>query len=418
MNEREELFRPQAVTHRSGRPYPAPIIFQHSILASLGWLLALLLICLLVVLGSTNYKETETASGILEPREGSQKIVAPVSAMVKEVLVQVGQSVEKGQILVVLSSSVFDYAGRLSHQSQLQHLDTQRNLLLRQVEIQQQIQEQSRDRLLAEDEGLLVSVEIIKREAGLLVLQLGTSERNITSITVLLENGSASQSQYDRSYTAHLDLLRQQQEIAQRQAQLSQRRQGLRAQRLGSRLLFEQQKLRSLDRLAQYDYEIDILDHQERFTVVAEDRGVVAALAIEAGQPVSPGQLLLRINPVSPQLQAIIYVPSRVLGKLATGQELMLSYDAYDYRYYGRYQAVVTQISRASLDPRELLLPVPGISEPVFKVLASLNEQTVEGPDIARLQAGMLLNADFITAEMSLAAFIFKPLLRLRGRIW
>ena len=176
--------------------------------------------------------------------------------------------------------------------------------------------------------------------------------------------------------------------------------------------------MRSLDRLAQYDYEIDILDHQERFTVVAEDRGVVAALAIEAGQPVSPGQLLLRINPVSPQLQAIIYVPSRVLGKLATGQELMLSYDAYDYRYYGRYQAVVTQISRASLDPRELLLPVPGISEPVFKVLASLNEQTVEGPDIARLQAGMLLNADFITAEMSLAAFIFKPLLRLRGRIW
>ncbi|MCH8174782.1 MAG: HlyD family efflux transporter periplasmic adaptor subunit [Proteobacteria bacterium] len=338
--------------------------------------------------------------------------------MVKEVLVQVGQSVEKGQILVVLSSSVFDYAGRLSHQSQLQHLDTQRNLLLRQVEIQQQIQDQSRDRLLAEDEGLLVSVEIIKREAGLLGLQLGTSERNITSIAVLLENGSASQSQYDRSYTAHLDLLRQQQEIEQRRAQLRQRRQDLRAQRLGSRLLFEQQKLQSLDRLAQYDYEIDILDHQERFTVVAEDRGVVAALAIEAGQPVSPGQLLLRINPVSPQLQAIIYVPSRVLGKLATGQELMLSYDAYDYRYYGRYQAVVTQISRASLDPRELLLPVPGISEPVFKVLASLNEQTVEGPDIARLQAGMLLNADFITAEMSLAAFIFKPLLRLRGRIW
>ena len=418
MSEREELFRPLAVTHRSGRPYPAPLIFQHNILTGLGWLLTLLLICVLVVLGSTNYKETETASGILESRKGSQKIVAPVSAMVKEILVQLGQRVEKGQILVALSSSVFDYAGRLSHQSQLQHLCTQRSLLLRQVEIQQQIEDQSRDRLLVEDESMLRSVEIIKREAGLLSLQLGTSERNLTSIAVLLENGSASQFQYDRSYTAHLELLRQQQEIEQRRAQLSQRRQALRAQQLESTLHFEQQNLQSMDRLAQYDYEINILDHQERFTVVAEDRGVVATLAVETGQPVSPGQLLLRINPVRPHLQAIIYVPSRVLGRLAPGQELMLSYDAFDYRYYGRYQAVVAEISRASLDPREQLLPVPGIYEPVFKVLAILKEQYVEGPDIARLQAGMLLNADFITAEMSLAAFIFKPLLRLRGRIW
>lgn len=418
MSEREELFRPQAVTHRSGRPYPAPIIYQHNILARLGWLLTLLLICLLVVSGSTNYKETETASGILESPGGSQKIVAPVSAMVKEVLVQVGQSLEKGQILVALSSSVFDYAGRLSHQSQLQQLDTQRDLLLKQVEIQQQIQDQSIGRLLTGEEGLLASLEIIEKETGLLSLQLDTSARNLTSIAVLLENGSASRSQYDRNYTAHLDLLRQQQEIEQRRAQLAQRRQDSRAQRLGSRLHFEQQKLQSQDRLTQYEYEIEILDHQERFTVVAEDRGVVATLAIEAGQPVRPGQLLLRVNPESPQLQAVIYVPSRVLGKLAPGQELMLSYDAFDYRYYGRYQAVVSEISRASLDPREQLLPVPGISEPVFKVLASLNKQYVEGPDIARLQAGMLLNADFITAEMSLASFIFKPLLRLRGRIW
>jgi hypothetical protein len=54
------------------------------------------------------------------------------------------------------------------------------------------MEDQSRDRLLVEDESMLRSVEIIKREAGLLSLQLGTSERNLTSIAVLLENGSAS----------------------------------------------------------------------------------------------------------------------------------------------------------------------------------------------------------------------------------
>jgi membrane fusion protein len=107
-----------------------------------------------------------------------------------------------------------------------------------------------------------------------------------------------------------------------------------------------------------------------------------------------------------------------MLGNLFQGQQVMLGFDAFDYRYYGRYPAVVEQISRGSLDPREQLLPVPGISEPVFRVRLSLTKQYVEGPDIARLQAGMLLRADFITAEMSLLSFIFKPLLRLRGRIW
>lgn len=418
MSERKELFRPQAVAHRSGRSYSSPIIFQHHILAHLAWLLAALLVCLLMVLGMANYKETEIALGILKPREGSQKIVAPVSAMVKEVVVRVGQSVEKGQILVALSTSVFDYAGRLSHRPQLQHLDAQRNLLLRQLDIQQLIQDQKRLRLLAEDESLLASMESVDREAELLSLQLETSAGNLLSIAVLLDNGNLSQSQYDQSYTSHLGLLRQQQEVEQHRQQLSRQLQDLSAQQVDSGLRFEQQKLQSLERRGQLDYEIDILDHQDRFTVVAENSGVVAAIAIEAGQPVGSGQLLLRINPVNPQLQAVIYVTSRVLGKLAPGQEVMLSYDAFDYRYYGRYGAVVSQISRASLDPREQLLPVPGIDEPVFEVLASLGQQYVEGPDIARLQSGMLLGADFITAEMSLVSFIFRPLLRLRGRIW
>jgi len=99
------------------------------------------------------------------------------------------------------------------------------------------------------------------------------------------------------------------------------------------------------------------------------------------------------------------------------GQELLLNYDAFNFQLYGRYRATVTRIDRASLDPREHLLPVPGIQEPVFTIKARLDQSYVEGPDIYRLQSGMLFSADIVTAEMSLLAFIFKPVLELKARL-
>lgn len=418
MNERNALFRPEVVVHRSQQSFSVLMDFHYGLLPVLCWLLIILSIFGLTLLALVNYRETETAAGILQPSNGSQKIVAPTASMVKQVMVKEGQSVDKGQILVALSLSVFNYAGKLSQFSQIQQLQSEQTLLRKQIEIQGEIQHQASAGRLVVRASLQTSIETADREARLLVLQLGTSERALDSVALLLESASVSQSQYDQYHAAYLGLLRQQQEIAQRRQQLSRQLNELMAQQLQSELHFKQEQLESLNRLDVFDYEIETLSHQEAFTVVAEAEGVVAAIAIKEGQPVAARQLLLHINPHSPDLEAAIYVPSRMLGKLFTGQEVMLGFDAFDYRYYGRYPAVVNQISRASLDPREQLLPVSGISEPVFKVLLSLNQQYVEGPDIARLQAGMLLRADFITAEMSLLSFIFKPLLRLRGRVW
>ena len=63
------------------------------------------------------------------------------------------------------------------------------------------------------------------------------------------------------------------------------------------------------------------------------------------------------------------------------------------------------------------MIPVSHHAEPVFPVLVKPDQHYVEGSDIYPLQAGLLLEADFVIAEMSLVELIFKPVLSLRGKL-
>ncbi|PCI77224.1 MAG: hypothetical protein COB20_08420, partial [SAR86 cluster bacterium] len=140
-------------------------------------------------------------------------------------------------------------------------------------------------------------------------------------------------------------------------------------------------------------------------------------LGLERGKSVLPNQPLFFINPSKTELQATLYVPASVQAKLVTGQSVLLRYDAFDFRLYGRHEATVVAIGKARLDPRETVLPIFGINEPVFKVTAELHESVVQGDSLYRLQSGATLMADFVLFEMSLLQFIFRPILGLQGKV-
>ena len=418
MSERKELFRVEAVLHKSDRSHSAPVIHQKGMFRTLIWLSAALLLLALILVTRMNYKETEAAQGILEPSRGVQKIVSPAAAMVIEISVEEGQIVTSGQVLATLSTSLFDHSGRRSQAAQIQQLQSERDLLEQEQVIHEQLHEQSAARIRAAILNLKISVGIVTKESEILISQTTVSNYNLDSLRRLLQNSNVSQSQYDQRYLTHLNLLRQQQEVSQRQQKFKDQLDDYSAQRIYVDLEFAKSRLHLQKESTQLEFKIDQLSNQGLITAVAVEDGIVAAIAIEEGQPVVPNQPLLYINPTNDELEAVIYVPSRVLGKIAPGQRLLLSYDAFNYQNYGRYSATVKLISRASLDPREHLLPVPDIGEPVFKVIASLDQEFVEGPEIYRLQPGLLLTADFVIDEMSLTRFVLKPLLKLRGRAW
>jgi membrane fusion protein len=143
----------------------------------------------------------------------------------------------------------------------------------------------------------------------------------------------------------------------------------------------------------------------------------VASIIVAAGDAVGSGQPLLYVQPARESLRGEVYVPSSIVGKLAPGQELLLRYDGFAVESYGRYGATISEISRASVDPREHLLPVGIRGEPVFRVVIQPAQHYVEGDDIYPLQPGLHFSADFVIAEMSLMEFIFRPVLKLQGKV-
>jgi membrane fusion protein len=233
----------------------------------------------------------------------------------------------------------------------------------------------------------------------------------------LLNSSNISQSQFDRELLKHLSIERERNSVESKTYAAKSRLEDGTLQ-LGLLVLdYEDKQFKVANEAQQVANEIVDLYQRTSISIQAIESGVVASLAVEAGSSVSAGQVLLTILPNQQALQATIFVPSRLIGKIHTEQELLLEFDAFPISKFGYTPASVVMISTASLDPRETLLPVPGLNEPVFKVVAELEKHYVEGPETFRLVSGIQFSADFVMEDLSLLEFIFKPVLKLKGKI-
>lgn len=417
MTERETLFRPELLLLRPDRNFGTPLL-QHNGLSGLFVLLSTILVAAtLLLLAFTHYKESATTRGVLEPVGGSHRVVAPVSAIVAHIAVRVGDTVDKGQVLAELERATFDAQGTNVGAIERDQLHTQYASAQEQHGLQSHRFRAARKQLLSVKDELTATLALIDSEQALLHQSLQLSESNFAALEKLRARRAVTRAQLEQAQLANLEFqLRLQAVLQRRQAHVAQI-QAQESQIENLDMDFAQMRLRSEQELQRLRFAITQTENQSRLTVVAAAAGVIATMAIEPGQSVQALQPLFYVQTEPLALQATLYVPSRVLGKLYPGQEVLLSYDAFDIQHYGRYVAMIERIEHASLDPREHLLPVPGIHEPVFRITAQLGQSWVEGDEVYRLQAGMLFNADIVMQESSLLEFIFRPVLQLRARI-
>jgi membrane fusion protein len=411
------LFRAEVLLHKSAVAQSPVLIKRARLIGTLAWVAILLLLTAVTALFFIPYKETESARGILEPVNGIQKLVSPVSARVRDIHIVPGQHVSRNQILVTLTTSVLGPGGTRQLEFQLERLRKNRELLQQEQALSQQLNQAQKHQSSAAISNLKNGLQLARDEAVTFQAKLVLSNTSLDSLGELLAESGIAQAQYDQQKIAHLELRHQQQLLQQRQLQLSGQLDEMISESTKLDLGFELATLSFENRLGGLDSQISELIDRELVTVVAEADGVVADIAVVLGSSVIPSQPLVYVNPHANELQAVLYVSSSVLGKIAPGQPLLLSYDAFDHAQYGRYDATVTLIGQAGLDPREHRIPVPGIHEAVFKVLAVPDQEYVEGPDTYRLQPGLLLTGEFISTELSLIQYILKPILRLRGKV-
>ncbi len=411
------LLRESAIRHRLLGPPSAPVLALGNTVRLQICIWSCLLLLASYLLTKTTYKETVAVRGLLEPVQGVQEIVSPVAARVEYIHVGQGTRVDTGDILATLSTGHYNAEGGSTLEENIRQLRSDRELLVEQLRVQQQSRQQSAHWTEQAVEHAHANTRSIEQESELLATRVKLSERNLQAVSRILQSGNSSAREYDLQYQAHLELLGRAQVLAQRLLQYEHELHALsNAQRLRD-YDTEQASLQIQRELRQIDQRIMSLHDQAVFTVVAQKPGIVAELGLALGEAVRQNQPLIFINPIRTALQATLYAPAAVQAKLALGQTVLLRYDAFDYRLHGRAEARIVSIGQARLDPRENRLPIAGINEPVFKVVAELKQSTVQGDEMYVLKSGSTLLADFVLSEMSLLQFIFKPILGLQGKV-
>jgi membrane fusion protein len=158
-------------------------------------------------------------------------------------------------------------------------------------------------------------------------------------------------------------------------------------------------------------------DARRETIIQAPITGVVTNIAVSAGQSVAADSPFATILPAGSKLQADLLVPTRAIGFVTQGKEVILRYEAFPYERFGQYRAVITDVSQTVWSPGDRIGPLT-VREPAYRITAKLDKQTVSamGQEIP-LRSGMLVNADILLEKRSLLEWIFEPVLQLRGRL-
>lgn len=142
----------------------------------------------------------------------------------------------------------------------------------------------------------------------------------------------------------------------------------------------------------------------ERLVLRSPVKGVVKGLETHTiGGVVGPGQKLLEIVPLENELVAEVKINPADIGHIGVGDPVNVKVTSYDASRYGSIDGLVTGLSATTFaDPQ---------GTPYYKGMIRLSKSyvgTVENTN--KILPGMIVNADIITGEKSILAYLLKPI--------
>ncbi len=416
----QPLFRQEVMQARQSRRLGGIVLGQA---LSLWLLTALASACALVVvlfLVFADYTRRTRVTGQLVPSLGMATVHAPSSGVLSEVRVAEGEDVAAGDVLAVIQTPRATLSGG----------DTSRALLAAIAERQGSIvlgTRSQRELLVAQRDGLAEQKAMLDAELSKLVGELATRRAQQRLAAEALERYRQLRS---RQYVTELQVQQQEAAALEQTAAV----QALERQALALRRQLAQldqahaevpSRMAALDAAGQRDSAVlsqESLEAGSRAEAVIHSQvdGVVSMLLGQPGQAVQAGQPVLSVMPAGGMLEAHLLVPSRAVGFIEPGDEVLLRYQAYPYQKFGHQAGRVVRISRSALSGAELgtLVGNAPPAEPLYRIVVSLERPTVrafgrEEP----LKAGMLLDADILGERRALWEWAIEPLYSLTGRV-
>lgn len=415
----DSLFRREALEAGSRRRLGRVSVVQPLPLWVLAAFAAAAAASLVLLFAFGEYTRRSRVSGQLVPDLGLVTIAAPAAGVVAGPLPPEGGRVARGQALAVIATPHATTASGDTTAGLLGRLQLRREAVLRTFASQAQLLElqaagdseqlgaagleldQVRAAIATEREQLRIAELLLSQVEGLAARGHVTQRQLTEQAQAALERTAAVQA-LERQATA---LRREILAIEQRLAEHANRRTAQEAGRARE--------------LAELDQERLQIEARGEALVTAPLNGVVASRLVEQGQAVQPGQSLMSLVPEASLLQAWLLVPSRAVGFIAPGDEVLLRYRAYPHQKFGHHPGRVLGISKSALDPGQLAtLTGRTAAEPTYRVLVELGAQAVVAYGRPQpLRPGMAVEADILGERRRLYEWVLEPLYSLTGQL-
>lgn len=147
-------------------------------------------------------------------------------------------------------------------------------------------------------------------------------------------------------------------------------------------------------------------DRVQRLYIRASVAGAMKQIVPKsAGAVVRPGEMLAEIVPTGQELVAEVHIKHKDIGHVKPGDKADIKVTTFDPNRYGSLHGEVRKISASSFKDDQ--------GEPYFKATLAIDESDLsQDTGKLSLSAGMVVNAEIITATKSLTRYLLKPIYR------
>jgi HlyD family type I secretion membrane fusion protein len=362
------------------------------------------------------------ASGEIEPAGEIQKVQHLEGGIIREQLVQEGQLVKKGDVLLQLDE------GEIGSQEQ-QTATRITNLTLEQRELRRSLGQEamnankrtptapSPDVTRAFRDLQDQKFKDIRRQFQLADQRIATlkaKRREYLDEVALLKEQTKAYAFLDRSGAIpHNDVLEAKRRIASTETQLAELDGNIKEAGIARNELRAKLQMESFEQLAKVTSEKaelqSVLGRQlgelQRLQVRSPVNGIVKNFFVKTiGGVISPGSVVAEVVPVGQRLEAFTRVKPQDIGHVRIGQKVEMKVQAYDYSRYGSIPGKVESISAGTFQDEKT-------GEPYYKVRVALDRDYAgnqKGTNL--LVPGMTLTADILTDRTNLLMYLLGPI--------
>jgi len=416
-NMPRQLFRQEAIDAQREKflgeaTIARPVPFWVFTLLAAG--IAILLIAVAVW---GQYQRRERVEGYLALDTGAARVLIPDSGRVTELMVREGDEVKAGDPLAKITLERSTASGASTSEAVAAEMQSRRASLER---------EQLQLAALGEQQ-----VEQVRRRAKDLENELTQVDREMklqeTRVRSAKEQADRYKSLAGEKFVSDVAAKQKLDDVTDQEIKL----QALRRQRgqvdrdlAAAKLEEPQVRMRArnqADQLARQASELkeglSQVEARRESVIRAPMAGIVANIAVNSGQSVAADAPLATVLPKGSGLHAELLVPTRAIGFVTKGAEVVLRYDAFPHERFGQYRGVITNIGNNVWTQGERIGSLTA-REPVYRVDVQLERQDVAalGQQFL-LRPGMLVNADLLLEKRTLLEWLFEPVLQLKGRL-